>query len=191
DVLATTLCVRVGQGESSTGAAVRYLGERGGVLLLDNCEHLIAVAAALVAGVLPGGPRCHVLATGGEPLAPSCEHIVAVASLAVPDEHDRSSVEHAEAVRLLVDRARMARPDFRVTDENAAALGQICRRLDGIPLALELAAGRLRSMSAADVAARLDQRVRALPRGGPPAPRPASTPARADSPGAALVAHAQ
>jgi len=123
------------------------LAERETILILDNCEHVVAGAAELAEQLLGGCPRLRIVATSREALGIAGESIVPVTPL-----------EQTAAERLFGDRARAARPDFAF-DEHAA---EICRRLDGLPLALELAAARLRTLSASELAARLDDRFRLL-----------------------------
>src|SRR4051794_14550812 len=123
------------------------LAEREAILVLDNCEHLIAAAASLADRLLGGCPRLRILATSREALAIDGERLVAVPPL-----------DASPAIQLFTDRATAARPDF-VADESAQ---EICRRLDGLPLALELAAARLRTLPARELAERLDDRFRLL-----------------------------
>jgi predicted ATPase/class 3 adenylate cyclase len=162
EVVAGVLGVRLGQGQPAIDALLQDLVSREQILVLDNCEHLVVAVAELVARVTRTCPGVKILATSREALNVPGEQVVSVASLGLPTGEEPLQVESADAVRLLVDRARATRADFTTTTENAAALAQICRRLDGIPLALELAAARLRWMSPAEVAARLDQRFRLL-----------------------------
>ncbi|HEY1176680.1 MAG TPA: AfsR/SARP family transcriptional regulator, partial [Phytomonospora sp.] len=133
------------------------------LLVLDNCEHLVDAAASVAARLLAGCPDLRVLATSREPLGLTGETLYPVAPLPYP----APGVTVAEAlafpaVRLLADRGRAARPDFAVTDANLAAVLDIVRRLDGLPLAVELASARLRSMTPAEIAARLGERFRLL-----------------------------
>lgn len=134
------------------------------LLVLDNCEHLIAASAGLVEALLRGCPSVQVLATSREPLALQGELTWRVPSLAVPAEasHSPSELAGVPSVQLFVDRVGFARPAFVLTDANAAAVAEVCRRLDGIPLALELAAARVRAFSVQELAARLDERFRLL-----------------------------
>ncbi len=135
------------------------LGDREAILVLDNCEHLIAPVAELTERLLAACPRLRVVATSREALAIAGESLAPVPPLGLPAPG--ASVEEAlehPAVKLFADRAAAAVPDFEV-DETAI---EICRRLDGLPLALELAAARLRSLPLADLAARLDDRFRLL-----------------------------
>ncbi|WP_146108319.1 BTAD domain-containing putative transcriptional regulator [Actinokineospora auranticolor] len=149
----------------STGVdrLVEVLGGQRGVLVLDNCEHLITAAALLADLLLAGCPRLRVLATSREPLAITGEVVYPLGPLGLPAENaEAGEVAAADAVRLFTDRARSASPGFEVDAANAGAVGEICRRLDGLPLALELAAARLRSMTVGQVAERLDDRFRLL-----------------------------
>src|SRR5262249_52713157 len=134
--------------------------ERDLLLILDNCEHLIDACAGLVERLLRSCPDLRVVATSREPLGISGEQLYDLAPLTVPaeGEHDPARLRANEAARLFAERARLARPDFALTEEVGQAVTTICRRLDGIPLALELAAARLRTMSAAEVAQRLVDR---------------------------------
>jgi predicted ATPase/DNA-binding SARP family transcriptional activator len=136
------------------------------VLVLDNCEHLVEAAAGLVHELLGRAPNLRVLATSREPLAITGETLCPVGPLEVPA--GQPGVEEATgsaAVRLLIDRASTVRPGFAVDESTVDIVVEICRRLDGMPLALELAAARLRSMSPAQIARRLDDRFRLLTSG--------------------------
>jgi predicted ATPase len=132
--------------------------------VLDNCEHVIDVAAALVRGLLERCPGMVVLATSREPLRIPGEYVFRVPSLSVPAIGDEraEAVRACEAVRLLVDRATLHAPGFAVESSNARAVAAVCRRLDGIPLAIELAAARLRTMAIGDIEARLGARFALL-----------------------------
>ena len=133
------------------------------LLVLDNCEHVITAAATLAATLLARCPGLHVLATSREPLAITGELSFPLGPLELPDgTASPSRIGETEAVRLFVDRAGAARPDFTLDEENAATVAEICRGLDGMPLALELAAARLRSMTVTQIADRLDDRFRLL-----------------------------
>jgi predicted ATPase/class 3 adenylate cyclase len=137
-----------------------------GVLVLDNCEHMLDACAALTESLLSAAPELRVLATSREPLGLAEERVWPVRPLDIPDESQRNREELAqvESVQLLVDRARVVRPDLEVGDTDVASIVHICRALDGMPLAIELAAGRLRSLSFADLAARLDDQLAVLAR---------------------------
>ena len=131
------------------------------LLILDNCEHLVAACAELAEALLQAAPGLRILATSREALSVTGESSYPVPALAVPDTDHAPTLEvlaQAEAVRLFVERAAAVRPDFALTDDNAADVAQICQRLDGIPLAIELAAARTRALTAAQIAARLDNR---------------------------------
>jgi predicted ATPase/DNA-binding SARP family transcriptional activator len=137
-----------------------------GLLVLDNCEHLLDACTALTERLLSAVPHVRVLATSREPLGLAGEQEWPVRPLDVPDEslRDQEQLAGVESVQLLLDRARAVRPDFEVGNDDVASVVGICRALDGIPLAVELAAGRLRSLSLADLAGRLDDQVRVLAR---------------------------
>ncbi|MFN8526813.1 MAG: LuxR C-terminal-related transcriptional regulator [Chloroflexota bacterium] len=171
--LATILGVREQPHRSLTETLVDVLRDQRVLALLDNCEHLVLAAATLAESLLRSCPGVHILATSREPLAIEGELTWGVPSLsvAVTDGAPRSdpgsiaTVESAEATRLFVERARAAVPTFELTVQNAADIAQICARLDGIPLAIELAAARSRALSVAQIAARLDDRFRLLTNG--------------------------
>ena len=135
------------------------------LLVLDNCEHLVEPCAEFAAALLAQHVAVRVLATSREPLGVSGEVTWRVRSLSTPPAETSlavPSLSQYEAVRLFIDRARRARPTFVVSEANAPAIAQICHRLDGIPLALELAAARCRQMSAEQIAVELDDRFHLL-----------------------------
>lgn len=139
------------------------------ILLLDNCEHVLDACASLCDTLLRRCPGIRVLATSREALGIDGELTYRVPSLSSPGPRTKATLESLlqyESVRLLLDRAKLHRPNFAPTDEDAAALASICSRLDGIPLAIELAAARLRTLSLSEINERLDQRFRLLT-GGP------------------------
>jgi predicted ATPase/class 3 adenylate cyclase len=139
------------------------------LLVLDNCEHLIAACAELAAVLIRSCPRLKILSTSREGLNVPGEALMPVPSLRVPVEDPLPPLEQLreyEAIRLFVDRSTAYQASFALSDDNAADVVRICRRLDGIPLALELAAARVRSLSVAQVAQRLDDRFRLLTGGG-------------------------
>jgi predicted ATPase/DNA-binding SARP family transcriptional activator len=143
------------------------------LLIIDNCEHVLDAAAGLVTGLLRQCPALRILATSQSRLNVAGEATWPVPPLTLPppDEQDPLVVAQSESARLLCDRARLARPGFSLAEVNAGAVSEICRRLDGIPLALELAAARLNALTARQLAARLDDRFRVLSggsRGGLP-----------------------
>jgi len=142
---------------------VRQLADRELLIVLDNCEHLVDACARLAQEVVGGCPAVRILATSREPLTTAGERVYPVAPLPVPSPS--VSVGDALAVpalRLFADRAAAAVYGFRLTAENLPAVAEICRRLDGLPLAIELACARLRTLPAAELAARLDDRFRLL-----------------------------
>ncbi|WP_327205268.1 ATP-binding protein [Rhodococcus opacus] len=144
---------------------INYLRERQLLLVLDNCEHLLEACARLAETVLREAPELHILATSREPLGIHGEGICLIPPLTTPptqQTHTANAVVHYEAVSLLIDRARHVLPDFEVTDDNVGAVVQLCDRLDGIPLAIELAATRLRSLSVTQIVERLDTRFSLL-----------------------------
>jgi predicted ATPase/DNA-binding CsgD family transcriptional regulator len=142
------------------------------LVVLDNCEHLVAACADLVAGLLSVCPQLHVLATSRVPLAVEGEATFEVAPLPVPGPDARSAgtVAVADAARLFEVRARQVRTDFRIDADNAVAVAEICRRLDGIPLAIELAAARVRVLAPAQIATGLSDRFGLLTSGARGAP---------------------
>jgi predicted ATPase/DNA-binding SARP family transcriptional activator len=185
----TPVLARAGAGQATPGPAQRLvaaLGDRPGLLILDNCEHVIEAAAALTDEILAGCSSARVLATSREPLRIAGEALWPVPPLPVPptggDRLGGSGAGGAAAdgggpgetvagdgvvagyasVRLLADRAAAVRPGFTVDASNAADVARICRALDGMPLAIELAAARLRTLSAAQLAERLDARFELL-----------------------------
>jgi non-specific serine/threonine protein kinase len=138
------------------------------LLLLDNCEHLVAACRDLAERLFRSCPDLHILATSREPLRAGGEAVYRVPSLSVPEpenDHDLAKVGCAEAVRLFLERARSIRPDFQLTERDAPDLSDICRRLDGIPLAIELAAARIGVLPVSEIARRLDDRFRLLDAG--------------------------
>jgi predicted ATPase/DNA-binding XRE family transcriptional regulator len=156
-------------GQSALDTLVARVGTHDLLLVLDNCEHLVDACAHLVDNLLRHCPSIRVLVTSREVLGVPGETLWSVPSLSVPDARAVTSVaslSRHEAVQLFVERARQSKPDFTLTDENAASVAQICRRLDGVPLALELAAARVRLLSVAQIAERLDDRFRLLTGGG-------------------------
>jgi len=162
-VVATVLSIQPQPGKTLIETIVVALRHREMLILLDNCEHLIGPAAQLVDEIVRSCPGVRVLATSREGLGVSGERLLLVRSLGLPGEHAGvEELAHSDAARLFVDRTAATRRGFAVNEANAAAVTQICRRLDGIPLAIELAAARTRVMSADEIAGRLDERFRLL-----------------------------
>ncbi|WP_026930827.1 BTAD domain-containing putative transcriptional regulator [Glycomyces tenuis] len=142
---------------------VAALRDREALLVLDNCEHVIESAAAVAHRLLGECRRLRILATSREPLGITGEALWPVAPLALPAEGaDSSEIESAPAVRLLLDRASAVRGDLTADARTLATMARVCRALDGMPLAIELAAARLRTMSLEQLAGRLDDRFRLL-----------------------------
>ncbi|MDT5292967.1 MAG: hypothetical protein QOF88_7856, partial [Mycobacterium sp.] len=139
-------------GRSTMDTVLRFVRDRQLLVVLDNCEHLLDASAELVVAVLSGAARLTLLATSREAIGVAGEVSWRVPSLSLADE----------AIELFTDRARHARTDFTVTDDNAAAVGEICARLDGLPLAIELAAARVRALSLAEILDSLHDRFRLL-----------------------------
>jgi predicted ATPase len=141
-----------------------YLRAKQLILILDNCEHLIEACAKLSDHLLHTCPHLKIIASSREPLGIAGETAYRVPSLSLPDQAQvtREAVLGFESVQLFVERASVANPKFHLIDENASDVAQICRRLDGIPLALELAAARIRVFSTEEIAARLDDRFSLL-----------------------------
>jgi non-specific serine/threonine protein kinase len=163
--VATALGVPEEPGHPWLSLLAAALQEKHLLLVLDNCEHLVGACAELAGTLLQSCPQLQVLATSREPLRMAGEQVWRVPSLSLPDPRQPAPAWHlhdAEAVRLFVERARAVQPAFALTEQNAAAALQVCRRLDGIPLALELAAARLAVLTLEGLAARLDDCFRLL-----------------------------
>jgi len=163
--IATALGVREGPQRSAGEALLDALRDRELLLVLDNCEHLIASCAELVEALLHGAPALRILATSREALGVPGETVYRVPSLSLPEEGASVPVDalaDAEATQLFVDRASAVDSAFTPTPNNADAIARICRRLDGIPLAIELAAVRVVVLSPGQIEARLQDRFRLL-----------------------------
>ena len=173
DALASTVASALGVRETVAEAAVdaiaRFVGDRPVLLVLDNCEHLVAPCADLTGRLLARCANLTVLATSREPLGVPGEVSWRVPSLPAPASGQPMTVDILggfEAVQLFADRAARARPGFALDEGNGIYVGEICARLDGIPLAIELAAARCRAMAPGQIAGELDHRFRLLT-GGP------------------------
>ena len=163
--VASVLGVKEEAGRPVLEALVKFVKDRRLLLLLDNCEHLAQACAELARQLLESGPHVKILASSREYLNIRGEKAYPLAPFAVPLPRQNltpDAIGQFAAVRLFVDRAIAAQPAFEVTEENAAAVAEICHRLDGIPLAIELAAARTRAMSVDQIAARLHDRFRLL-----------------------------
>jgi len=168
ETIASVLGVKEEAGRPVEEALIRHVRDRGLLLILDNCEHLVQVCAELAKALLEAGPQVKVLATSRESLHVGGETTYPLPPLKVPDTHEAptlAALTRCEAVRLFVDRAVAAQPAFQLMPSNAPAVTAICHALDGIPLAIELAAARLRTLSVEKVAQRLSDRFRLLTRG--------------------------
>jgi len=162
-LVAATLGVQPRANASLEECVIEFLRGRTALLIFDNCEHLLDAAARLAGSLLQRCPHVRVIATSREGLALEGEQVWPLRSLPVPARDGLLDETAANAaVRLFVDRAAMARPGFALDAANVASVSEICRRLDGLPLAIELAAARVSSMRPADIAARLGERFRLL-----------------------------
>ncbi len=163
--LASTLSVREQSDRPMMATLTESLQLKHMILVLDSCEHMIQACADLADVLLRTCPNLRILATSREGLGIGGELAYRVPSLRVPDLRDLPPLERLvenEAIRLFVERASLALPTFRVTDQNVYAVAEVCSRLDGIPLAIELAAARVKALSVERIAARLDDRFRLL-----------------------------
>jgi len=160
EVVAVALGVTRGQQTGLVDAIVEFVRARQLLLILDNCEHLLDAAGALAEAVIAGAPGVRVLATSREGLGVPLERVVPLRSLDVPSEP--AAAAGSDAVTLFVERARAVIPDLALDEASLSAIVNVCRRLDGIPLALELAASRVGAMSPAEIAGHLDERFRLL-----------------------------
>ena len=140
---------------SETERILQFLRTRQALLVLDNCEHVLEASRELIAAVLAQAPEVDVVATSRRRLGVEGEHVLPVTSLPIPEWDDA----HSPAVVLFVDRARSVRPDFTLSDDNKAAVCALCRRLEGLPLALELAATRTVSRTPAEILDEIGERI--------------------------------
>jgi predicted ATPase len=163
--VATVLGLREESGRSLEALLLDYLREKRLLLVLDNCEHLLIACAQLADTLLRACPGLQILASSREGLGVSGEQTYRVPSLSVPESRPLLLPEQLlqfEAVQLFADRAALSQPSFTLTPANAPAVTRICHRLDGIPLAIELAAARVKALPLEQIAARLDDRFRLL-----------------------------
>jgi predicted ATPase/DNA-binding CsgD family transcriptional regulator len=166
--VAFNLGVRERPGRSLTEALSDYLRTRNLLLILDNCEHLVEACAELAEALLHSCPGLRVLATSREALGITGEISWPVPSLSLPDLRrltDLESLPRYESARLFIERTAAVRPNFTLTEQNAPAVAQVCYRLDGIPLAIELAAARTKMFSVEEISARLGDSFRLLAAG--------------------------
>ena len=160
--VAAVVGVRERPGRPLLETLIERLHTRRMLLVLDNCEHLVAACAELAKALLQGCPDVAVVATSREPLRLEGESIWPVLPLSLPSTAMGIDLAGAEAIQLFVERAHSTQPGFALSADNAAATTLVCSRLDGIPLAIELAAARLRALSVEQVAARLDDAMGVL-----------------------------
>jgi non-specific serine/threonine protein kinase len=169
ELVAAEVAARLGvpdrPGEPPARAVAEHVGARAVLLLLDNCEHVREAAAGLVESLLRDCANLRVLVTSREPLRLAGEAVWRIPPLGLPDGRrggDAPAVAASEAVRLFEVRAHAVLPGFAVTPDNATTVAALCRRLEGIPLAIELAAGRLHDLEIEELLARLEDRFRLL-----------------------------
>ncbi|MEU9149424.1 helix-turn-helix domain-containing protein [Streptomyces sp. NPDC048417] len=175
EVIAAVVSVSAGPGQDPAHALATALRGRSVLLLLDNCEHVLDASAHVVRVLLDLVPELRILATSRQPLDIDAEHVLKVSPLALPalwpePLHDTGATEQdplaSPAMTLFADRAGAASPGFRVTEANRHVVARVCRKLDGLPLALEIAARRLRTLTPDELLERLDHRFRLLGPGG-------------------------
>lgn len=154
-----------------TADVAEWLEDRHVLMVLDNCEHVVEDCATLLGKLLAAAPRLHVLATSRHVLGVEGEHILPVPPLSTPEATTPADeAAHVESVELLAERASAVKPDFRIDADDRETVAELCRRLDGLPLAIELAAVWLRTLSPTQILERLDDRFKLLttgPRAGP------------------------
>jgi transcriptional regulator with XRE-family HTH domain len=156
----TVLGIREGQETPLLTLLIDYLRDKRLLLLLDNCEHVVDTCAQLSETLLQSCSHLHILTSSREALGIAGETIFHVPSLSLPDTQHQTPDElsQCESVRLFIERAKSALPDFQLTAKNASAIAQVCQQLDGIPLALELAAAKVNVLRVEQIAARLSDR---------------------------------
>ncbi len=163
DAIASAVGIKVEQGSSVIDALVRNLEGTKTLIVIDNCEHVVRACAEAVSGLLRAGESVRILATTREPLGLAGEMIWRVPSLSLPDEATKiEEIGKCEAVQLFIDRAGAVRQGFTLTPANAPAITDICRTLEGLPLAIELAAARAKALSVHQIRDRLSDRFRLL-----------------------------
>jgi predicted ATPase len=168
--VAQVLGVREAVGEPLTESLCRYAKGRNALLVLDNCEHLPGCCARLAEAMLTASAETTIIATSREPLGIAGEQLYMLRALSLPDPAAGADViERSEAVRLFIDRAQRQQRDFTLTPARARTVAELCIRLDGIPLALELAAARIHALSVEQIHARVDDRFRLLTSASPTA----------------------
>jgi len=166
--IASVLALKEEPGVPLIDSVVRHLADRACLMILDNCEHLIRACTDFSESLLSIAAKAKVLATSREPLHITGECVLAVPPLVTPTERQAlKELSKSAAVRLFVDRAKAARPSFRLSQHNARAVGAICRQVDGLPLALELAAAQIRALSEWEIARQFSERLLAQSAPGP------------------------
>ena len=163
--VANVLGIREEPGRALSDTLLDYLRTKRTLLMLDNCEHLLNAVAGLVDRIIRNCPHVQILATSREALSVSGERTYRVPSLTTPDpdrRYTRESLMEFESIKLFVDRAVMSQPTFELNNSTAGPIAQLCHRLDGIPMAIELAAARVRALPVERIAERLDDRFRLL-----------------------------
>lgn len=180
EAIASVLAVHEKPGGSITRMLIDHLRSREALLLIDNCEHLVAACASLAESLLQACPGMRIMVTSRESLGVPGEYVWNVPPLSLPEpqpwrnpDSAREAVKvylESESVRLFVERASSVSPGFTITEKNAAPIVEICRRLDGMPLAIELAVARVRTLSVQQIAQRLDDRFHFLTSGSRNAP---------------------
>ena len=161
-VIAKTLNLTEQPGRTPTETLLDFLRDKELLLVLDNCEHLLTACAELAQAILRDASNVRILATSREPLAVTGETLYPVSPLALPPSDRVADIGQFDAIRLFVERARQVLPSFALSTDNALVVAEICRRLDGIPLAIELASARVNVLSVQQIAARLDDRFALL-----------------------------
>lgn len=169
-LVTTALATQLGLAASVTGveqAILNCLRSERALLLFDNCEHLVEAVAALTETILQGAPDLVLLVTSREPLRAEAEWVFRLPSLEAPVEDVKTAQDaiRYSAVQLFCERAKASYHEFELLDADVSAVKRICRQLDGIPLAIEMAAARMDSLDASDIAARLDDRFSLLTKG--------------------------
>ena len=176
-IVAQVVARRIGvpdcPGQDAAAAIAEYVGDRSMLIVLDNCEHLTSAVADLAGQLLGACHAMSILATSREVLGVDGERSWPVPPLSLPEASApavATALAESDAVRFFVHRAQLVLPSFRLAEDNAPAVAQICRRLDGLPLAIELAAARMRMLSVEQLAERLDDIFAVLAGGARTAP---------------------
>jgi predicted ATPase/class 3 adenylate cyclase len=162
EIILGALGVRATSDVAAAEQVARNLSVRTGLLVLDNCEHVRAPVSAICQRILHVAPSVRILATSREPLGVVGEVLLPIPPLGTPSDNTPASIAASNAVRLFVERARTYNPDFSLRPDNSVAVAELCRSLDGLPLAIELAAARVTTMTPREIVARLDHLFRIL-----------------------------